>query len=215
MSITLFSSKFINSFLLLYVLLNPFLMSVYLMDLIRGLHVKIFYRVLTRGSLISVVIFILCAWGGDAIFEDVFQVRFASFLIFGGVVFIIISTRYVFQGSDAIAQIRGKPEHIAGSIAMPFMIGPGTVSASMIIGSRLNFLQSTLIILAVMISVIVSLLILKFIHDYVQKKKEELVERYIDIVGRLSALLAGTIAVDMILNGISLWLEKLGVSALR
>ena len=41
------------SFLLLFALLNPFLMSIYLIDLITDLGTKVFLSVLTRGALIS------------------------------------------------------------------------------------------------------------------------------------------------------------------
>ena len=30
--------------------------------------------------------------------------------------------------------MRGAPEHLAGTIAMPFMIGPGTISAAVVTG---------------------------------------------------------------------------------
>lgn len=40
--------------------------------------------------------------------------------------------------------LRGKAEHLAGSVAMPFMIGPGTVNASVIIGTKHNLLDASL-----------------------------------------------------------------------
>lgn len=39
-----------------------------------------------------------------------------------------------FQGADTIGEMRGAPEHLAGTIAMPFMIGPGTISAAVVTG---------------------------------------------------------------------------------
>lgn len=51
-------------------------------------------------------------------------------------------------------------------------------------------------------------LALKALHDSVRNRYERYVERYIDIVGRISALVIGTIAVEMILKGIDMWLEK-------
>ncbi len=79
----------------------------------------------------------LFAVAGDALFARVLQVRFASFLIFGGIVFLVVAIRYMMIGAEAIRGLRGPPEHIAGSVAIPFMIGPGTVSASVLVGSRL------------------------------------------------------------------------------
>lgn len=118
---------YLRSFLLFFSLFNPFLMSIYLLELIRGLPTSTFAYVLLRGSVISGCVFMVFSWQGEAFFRDYLQVRFASFQIFGGIVFLLIGLRYVFQGADAINDLmKGTPETIAGSIAMPIMIGPGT-----------------------------------------------------------------------------------------
>ena len=197
-----------KSAVLLIVLLNPFLLSIYLLDLIEGLENRVFNATLVRGATIATSVFILFAAGGDAIFSEVLQVRFASFLVFGGVLFLIIAIRFMQTGPDAFQQLRGKPEHIAGSIAMPFMVGPGTVSASVLAGARLPIGWAVVAILCAMVAVVLSLSILKWLHTRLRETKAALVDRYVDIVGRVSALLIGTIAVDMIFNGIELWMAQ-------
>lgn len=199
---------FLDSAALLFVLLNPFLMSIYLMDLIEDLDGATFRRVLARGALISGMAFTLFAWAGDAIFSRVLQVRFAAFLIFGGIVFLVVAVQYVMVGSKAIRSLRGEAEHVAGSIAMPFMIGPGTVSASILAGSRLPVTSAILAILAALLLTVVSVVILKWIHDQVKQRNEGLIQRYTDVVGRISALIIGTFAIEMILKGIDLWLGE-------
>src|SRR3970282_1270116 len=92
----------IASFLLLFALLNPFLMSVYLLDLITDLTSEMFVKVLARGALVSAIVFSLFAWTGDAIFSDVLHVRFASFQVFGGIIFLAIGVRLVFSGAGAL-----------------------------------------------------------------------------------------------------------------
>jgi small neutral amino acid transporter SnatA (MarC family) len=87
------SEPYVASLLLFLALLNPFMMSVYLIDLITDLRRELFVRVLLRGALISGAVFAVFAWSGDAIFSDVLQVRFASFQIFGGIVFLLIGAR--------------------------------------------------------------------------------------------------------------------------
>ncbi|HSN84741.1 MAG TPA: MarC family protein [Polyangiales bacterium] len=196
---------FVRSTTLLVVLLNPFLMSIYLIDLIESLDDKTFFSTLVRGVVIATTVFCLFAVGGDAIFSELFQVRFASFLIFGGIVFIVIGLRFIQVGPEALSELRGHPEHIAGSIAMPFMIGPGTVSASVLAGARLPVWWALAAIGAAMLVMVVGLLAIKWIHGFVKERNAGLVERYVDIIGRASALLIGTIAVDMVLTGFELW----------
>ena len=195
----------INSSALLLVLLNPFLMSIYLMDLIQKFDLRVFSIYLLRGTLISAVVFITFAWTGETVFKQVLQVRFESFLIFGGIIFLIIGLRFFFGGSDALGQLRGQPRGISITIAMPYMIGPGTVSASVIAGSRLSPLFSAFSIIMALFITVISILLMKSLHDYVRSQNEAIVERYIDIAGRTSALIIGTFAVDMIMRGIEEW----------
>lgn len=199
---------FISSLMLLLMLLNPFLLILYLVDLVQDLDSGEFRRVMFRAGLISSAVFSAFALLGDVIFEDLLQARFASFQIFGGIVFLLIGIQFVFIGPGALRTMRGAPEHIAGSIAMPIMIGPGTVSASILAGSRLPPLQAVAgIFLTVLVTVAVVLL-LKWLHDFVKPRNEKLIERYVEVMGRVTALVVGTYSIEMIMQGLASWLEK-------
>jgi multiple antibiotic resistance protein len=138
------------------------------------------------------------------------QVRFSAFLIFGGLVFLIIAIRYMIGGKNMIDTLRGPPEHLAGSMAMPFMIGPGTVSASVLTGARLPILFAAIAIIMALVTSCLLLVGFKLLHDWVKERNEPLVERYVEIGGRISALIIGTIAVEMVLKGVESWLVGLG-----
>ncbi|MFH0934573.1 MAG: MarC family protein [Pseudomonadota bacterium] len=199
---------FIKSAVLLLALLNPFLVIVYLVDLVEKLDRKSFSRVLIQGGLIAVVVFCSFAVVGDFIFSGIVQAEFASFQIFGGVVFLLIGLQFVFRGPAAIEILRGDSKHLAGAIAMPVLIGPGTISASVIIGKRLEVLQACIAIVAAVSISLAIMLALKSLHDYVRPRSEPLVKRYIEIGGRITALYVGTIAVDMIMQGVRTWAGK-------
>lgn len=192
---------------ILFILLNPFLMSVYLIHLIRELTLREFTKVVIRAHLISFVAFLIFAISGESIFENVFKVHFASFLIFGGIVFLMIGIKAVFSGHITLLETRGDPEHIAGAIAMPFMIAPGTLSASVLIGSSLPGSGAILAIAIAVIGSLVSLILFKFIHDPLKKSNERLLNRYVEIFGRVVAVFTGTYAIEMIANGIRLLLK--------
>lgn len=202
---------FFQSVTLLLVLLNPFLLSIYLIDFIQKLSFTQFAQVLMQGTSISCCVFVLFAWLGDAIFQDILQVRFASFLIFGGIVFLIIGIRFVFRGSEALRSLRGNPQEEAGVIAMPYMIGPGTVSASILAGSRLTKWMASLSILTALTLTVIGIFVFKGLHDYVKKRDEKLVERYIDVVGRVMALVIGTLSIEMIVQGIEILFTEWGL----
>ena len=202
------TSPYLTTFILFFSLLNPFLMSVYMIGLIRYTETKVFNRALIQGSLIAYVVFLLFAWGGEAIFSQYLNVRFESFLIFGGLIFLVIGYRFVFQGAEAIGEMRGAPEHLAGTVAMPFMIGPGTISAAVVTGMSMSIGEAALIIALTLVLTCSVLIIMKLSHDHLKSSHSKYIDRYFDIVGRLAALLIGTIAIDMIVNGITKLIEK-------
>lgn len=202
------SSPYLSTFILFFSLLNPFLMSIYMIGLIRHTETKVFNKALIQGSLIAYVVFLLFALGGEAIFNKYLNVRFESFLIFGGLIFLVIGYRFVFQGADTIGEMRGAPEHLAGTIAMPFMIGPGTISAAVVTGMSMSLVEAAIVIALVLFLSCSVLIAMKFSHDHLRYSHAKYIDRYFDIVGRLAALIIGTIAVDMIVNGVTRLIDK-------
>lgn len=200
-------TEYLRSAALLLVLLNPFLVIVYLVDLVEKLDRRQFNRVLVRAGLISTAVFWCFAVLGDAIFSSLIQAKFASFQVFGGIVFLLIGLQFVFRGPKAIEILQGESQHIAGAVAMPVMIGPGTISASVVIGQRHSPLIAISIIVLTVIASVLVMMGLKKLHDFVRPRNEQLVQRYIEIAGRITALFVGTVAVDMIMQGLGSWMQ--------
>jgi small neutral amino acid transporter SnatA (MarC family) len=161
---------------------------------------------MVRAHIISGIAFVVFAITGEGIFENIFNVRFGAFLIFGGIIFLWIGIQSVFTGKFILIETRGDPEHIAGSIAMPFMIAPGTLSASVLIGSSLPAPRAAIAILIAVSLSLVSIIVFKLIHDPLQKRNERLLNRYVEVAGRVVALFTGTYAIEMIARGaVLLW----------
>lgn len=196
---------FFKSSLLLFVLLNPFIMSVYLIELIKGMEFRDFAQQLVRAALISFAIFVLFAWAGEAVFEDVLQVRFISFMIFGGVTFLIIGVRMILGVGAPVESLRPHGKEISGAIAMPFIVGPGTITVSVLTGSRMGEVRAALSIALGLAMAIGAILVLKKIFDFVKNRNEQYVARYMDIAGRVTALFTGSFAIELILKGIERW----------
>ena len=182
-------------------------MSIYLIELIRGMSLRDFGTQLVRAGIVSLAVFLLFAWAGEVLFEDIMQVRFLSFMIFGGITFLIIGVRLILNTGPPIASLSPHSREVSGAIAMPFIIGPGTISASVLAGSRLNLLLAALAIGLALAAAIVSIILLKTLHDVVQTRSERYVERYVEVAGRVTALFTGSFAVEMILKGIERWLQ--------
>jgi small neutral amino acid transporter SnatA (MarC family) len=202
-------TDYLRSATLLLVLLNPFLLIVYLVNIVETLDRKQFAKVLIRAGLIATAVFWVFAVLGDTVFSDLMQAEFASFQIFGGIVFMLIGLQFVFRGPAALDILRGESQHLAGAIAMPILIGPGTISASVIIGKRHDAIPACGIVLAAVLISIFIVIGLKAVHDFVRPKREALVQRYIEIAGRITALFVGTVAIEMIMQGVKAWIKKL------
>ena len=201
-------TDFLKSTALLLTLLNPFLVIIYLVDVVQKLKRKQFRLVLVRAGLIASTVFCSFAILGDTIFTGLMQVEFASFQIFGGIIFLLIGIQFVFHGQTAIEILRGESEHIAGSIAMPVLIGPGTISACVIIGKRHEPLVACTVVVTAVLICLIAIILLKFIYDLVNQTREALINRYIEIAGRITALYVGTVAIDMIMKGLQTWADK-------
>jgi small neutral amino acid transporter SnatA (MarC family) len=197
----------VSSALLLLALLNPFLLSACLREPAAGLPRAAFLRSLACDALVSALVFSLCAWGGDAIFSDVLQVRFASFQAFCGVIFLAIALRLVFKGADAMRALGGPLGRLSGAIALPLMIGPGTVSASLVVGARLPVPEAIAVILVALAAAAGMVAAIRRARDALQERNALLLDRYVEIAGRVAALLTGTFAMEMIFEGIGSWLE--------
>lgn len=201
-------TEFINSITLLFLLLNPFLLIIYIVDVVEKLDRYEFAKVLIRAGLIAGIVFCCFAILGDAIFSGVVHVEFASFQIFGGVIFLLIGLQFVFRGPTALEILRGESEHIAGAIAMPVLIGPGTISASVIVGERHNPMSACVVVLVAVMITIILIYILKEWHDYIRPRRVSLINRYIEVAGRITALYVGTVSIEMIMQGLQTWINK-------
>tara|TARA_R110002095_G_scaffold159024_4_gene137855 strand:+ start:5790 stop:6401 length:612 start_codon:yes stop_codon:yes gene_type:complete len=201
-------SDVFRSTALLLTLLNPFLVIIYLVDVVQKLKQKQFRLVMMRAGLITSVIFCSFVILGDKIFTGVMQVEFASFQIFGGIIFLLIGIQFVFHGPVVIEALRGESESISGSIAMPVLIGPGTISACVLIGKRHEPLVACTIVIASVFICLTTIILLKFVHDMVNQTREALINRYIEITGRITALYVGTVSIDMIMQGLRTWADK-------
>lgn len=202
-------SAFLRSTVLLLVILNPLALAVYLLDLFRHNSLRTVVRILLRAAGISGAVFSVFVCTGQAVFQNVLQVRFAAFQVFGGVLFLVLALRFMLGGSQTLVVLRGPPAQVAGAVAMPFLIGPGTVSAATLAGLKLPALLAIGAVASALAAVVIVLGVLKALFDVVSVRNAPLVERYVEIASRVSAMVVGSIAVEMIFDGIGSWIGTL------
>jgi len=185
------------------VLLNPFALYVYLQPVSRELETKTFMFVLFKASLISLSIFLLFAFSGDYLFDEIIQIRFDSFRIFGGIVFSIIAIMYIVLGKKALIEMREDLNDLASEIALPFMVGAGTISYSIIIGHKFSHSITSTLLLGIMTLNILSVYVLLIMRGALSQKMKVAFDKMMGMAMRLIGFFVGAIGIDMIITGIS------------
>lgn len=202
-------SAYVSTFTLLLVILNPFALSVYLFEVLREHSFKLIAAMLLRALAIAGVVLSAFAVGGERMLTDLLHVRFFAFQVFGGIVFLIIGLKFILEGSQTVSLLRGEPAHLVGTVAMPFLIGPGTISAAALAGVKHDAGIGVVIVFSALAATGIVLMLLKLFFDRLKDRNAALLERYAEIAGRVSGFLAGSISIEMIATGIESWLDIL------
>jgi len=190
--------------LLIYmlVLINPFSQLLYLSDLMQAMDWKKFIQAYWRASLMSLFVFLIFAFIGEFLFYQVFQVRLETARIFGGLITVIIGIRYFTQGPGSNLLIFEGDGDVAPRIALPFLVGPGTIWVAILIGGYDGPLYPLLGIPAVLAVNFLLVGALAWLMLSLQRGPNEIATKYIMLLMRTNALFIGAIGLEMIVGGI-------------
>jgi len=104
-------------------------------------------------------------------------------------------------GSGSNLLFRGDITDLAPKISLPYMVGPGTIWVSILIGSEYNLLFSLGIIASVLLVNFVFLALYQLVQYRLSGRRETMIAKYFAILMRTNALFIGAIAVEMIVKG--------------
>ena len=187
-------------------ILNPFALCLYLAGVMEDLDRRAFNAVLARATLISLAAFCLFTLAGEPLLTTVLGVDPNAMRIFGGVIFFVVAYNYVTKGYRATEILRGQLDDLPSAIALPFMIGAGTLTESILIGKRHSAGIAVTLILLDMLLCFLIVAGFKVLKDHLSKVRERVFDRYVNILARVNGLLIGAISTDMIIEGArSLW----------
>jgi multiple antibiotic resistance protein len=186
-------------------MINPFALFLYLVPVMKELEKKEFIYVLIKASIISYVIILFFVLTGDFIFSYLFQIEFNSFRIFGGIVIFSFAYFYIVKGKKALIQLRGSLDDLAAEIAMPFMVGAGTISLAIIAAEQHSIAVNMVILPFILLINFFIIAGLKFTRDHiVQKRLRIAFDKSMGILLRITGFFVGAIGINMILSGIRL-----------
>lgn len=185
------------------VMLNPFAMFVFLEPLRRNMEGLLFKKMLLKATLNSAAIFVFFYLAGDFLFSSVLRIHFDAFRIFGGIIIFSFAYIFIIRGRKTLIQEKQNINDLAMDVSIPFMVGAGTVSLSILLGqtSPHPVLGTLLIFLILTINYLLILGLgytrLLFI------RRPDYFDRCMDTIMRINIFLIGAIGVDMAMTGLS------------
>ncbi len=192
----------------LLVMLNPFALFLYLGPIRKDLTHKQFVTVIAKASLISLFICFIFFFSGEFLFKRVFSIDFESFRIFGGIIIFSYAYFFIIKGQKALIMIKENLDDLASEIALPFMVGAGTISLSIMTSYRHPTLIGVGILLVVFIVNFLIIFLLKKTRDSLEGKKlKTAYDKNMEVLLRLNGFFIGAIGINMILTGIKKMFE--------
>jgi multiple antibiotic resistance protein len=185
------------------VMLNPFALFLYLKPVMGGLSDTDFRGVFLKASIISFSIFLVFLLLGDIVFQKVFRINFESFRIFGGIVLFSFAYMFIVQGKKAFIQIKGDLHDLASEIALPFMVGAGTISLTVLMSEQLVLWQGVVSLFLIMLINFVFIMGMKQIRRSMRSKRvQQAFDKNMELLLRINGFFLGAIGIDMVVTGI-------------
>lgn len=185
------------------VMLNPFALFLYLKPVMKDLSDADFRSVLLKATLISFFIFLVFLLFGDVVFQKLFRINFESFRIFGGIVLFSLAYIFIVQGKKAFIQIKGDLHDLASEIALPFMVGAGTISLTILMSDELQLWEGILSLAIIMLLNFTFVMGLKQIRNTIRSKRVQTAfDKNMELLLRINGFFVGAIGIDMVVTGI-------------
>jgi len=187
----------------LLIMLNPFALFLYLEPVRKDLNHKQFLTVIFKATLISLTICYVFFFSGEFLFRKVFLIDFESFRIFGGIIIFSYAYFFIVKGQRALIMIKENLDDLASEIALPFMVGAGTISITIIASYRHTKLVGVLILLTAYVINFLAIFLLNKMRDSLEGKKlKTAYDKNMEVLLRLNGFFIGAIGVNMVLTGI-------------
>lgn len=195
-------------FMLMLIILNPFAQVLYLRQLIDELPLKIFSPIHLRASFYSFLIFVIFALFGEPILYDLFQIRLGSLRVFGGLINLYVSYRYIAIGEGSTLLFRGNVTDLAPNITLPYMVGPGMLWVSILMGETYGVPIASLLIAGVLAVNVAFVFAAHSLFRRSEGDRETAFTKYFAVLMRMMALFVGAVGVEMIVGGLQDLLQQ-------
>ncbi len=185
------------------VMLNPFALFLYLEPIRKDLSHRDFVMVILKATLISFSVCLLFFFSGDLFFRRIFNIDFESFRIFGGIIIFSYAYFFIMKGQKALIIIKENLDDLASEIALPFMVGAGSISLSILLAHDHNYVAGSIALVAIFLINFLVIFLLKKFRDSIEARKfKTAFDKNMEVLLRLNGFFIGAIGINMVLMGI-------------
>jgi multiple antibiotic resistance protein len=108
------------------------------------------------------------------------------------------------KGNKALVQVKTDLDDLASEIALPFMVGAGTISLTLLMAHEFSFLEGIGLLSLVLALNYFMILGLKVVRDNIPRKKIKVAfDKNMEIFLRLTGFFLGAIGINMVIVGVS------------
>jgi len=193
----------ISSIVEFLVMVNPFALFLYLDPVRKDLSLRSFNILLLKASLISLIISLVFFFSGTLFFEKVFNINFESFRIFGGIIIFSYAYFYIVKGQKALIIMKEDLDDLASEIALPFMVGAGSISLSILLSQKTSWTMGSITLVIIYALNFVIIFLLNQFRNSIEKRKfKTAFDKNLEVLLRLNGFFIGAIGINMMLTGI-------------
>lgn len=192
----------INCVLALIALINPVSKVFILSVLSESASEEETRKVSIKATFVALVILLSFAFAGNFLLKNIFQVEIYAFQIIGGLVLVFRGFQALNKGVFFELDVKQKLEDASiVPLASPMIAGPATLTAAVTFPEHYGLGVS---LVAIVISLGVNLLFMLF-----ARKIGNAIKKYnlIGAIIRITGLIVATIGMQLMLNGISIYIK--------
>jgi multiple antibiotic resistance protein len=187
-----FFNAVIKSFIVLIIILDPFLGMAVFLSLTRNMNQKDRVSQAFMAVLVAFVLMLIFLFIGQILFS-VLGITFSSFIVAGGVILLILGIEEIL-GLEFSK--RGSDTKVAAIIiGTPLLCGPGAITSIIILAQKYGYFAP---VVALVFSLFITWLLLLFSDKITQL----LGNRLIEVLSRVLGLILAAMAVEFIKEGI-------------
>lgn len=189
---------FLNTFLKIFFLLTPFAAVSGFLSMTQGKTIAEKKSIAIRTTVAMLVIVSIIFFFGQYIFQ-LFGITLDAFRVGGGLLVLLAGVSLV-RGGNAYEVPKGDDDISVVPMAIPLIVGPGTIAALFIMGAELTETHHRLVALA---AVLVATLLIGGLLMLMVVVERSIKKKLITVLSKITGLILASIAAQIIFDGVN------------